>query len=203
MIPPWKKEKIFNIPNLLSSYRLLIFPVILWLAATRNEKPFVILICISLITDALDGFIARKFNLVTKFGAQIDNMADFVTFFLAIYGLFVFRWEFVRPHVWILFIFMGVLLFSYVLGLLKFRKMPGLHIYSCVATGYIQGLFFFVLFADRFYLWLYYFAIGFGTLAYLEKNVILMIIDEITPGKKGLYWILSEKRHNINSGHGK
>jgi len=43
-----KGEKVLNIPNLLSMYRLLVFPVILYMALTGKEEIFTILLCISL-----------------------------------------------------------------------------------------------------------------------------------------------------------
>ncbi|MDD4425006.1 MAG: CDP-alcohol phosphatidyltransferase family protein, partial [Mariniphaga sp.] len=62
-----KGENIFNLPNAISFYRLLMFPVILVLLWGKNEFWFVILLCINLVSDILDGNIARIFNLKTKF----------------------------------------------------------------------------------------------------------------------------------------
>ena len=44
-----KKEPLFNLPNLISFYRLIVFPLILWFAWSGNEQMFVIFICISLV----------------------------------------------------------------------------------------------------------------------------------------------------------
>ena len=147
MTAPREKENIYNVPNALSAYRLLVAPVILYLAVTGAEKPFIILICISLITDILDGFIARRFNLVTKLGGQIDNLADFATYLLAVYGLYRFRWQEVEPHAWLLWLFFAIFFISYFIGWIRFRKMPGLHLYSAVTAAYLQGFFLFMVFA--------------------------------------------------------
>ena len=189
-----QKENIFNVPNLLSGYRLLAFPVTLYLAIRGNEKAFVILICISLVTDVLDGLIARTFHLVTRFGASVDNLADFGTYIAALYGVFRFRWEAVRPHVWLLYVFVAVLLFSYSTAWIRFRKMPGLHLYSGMIKASLQGIFFFVLFAWGFWPWLYYLAGGWGILAYIEKTAVLFLLEDITPKTKGLYWLIKRKR---------
>ena len=194
MTAPREKENIYNVPNALSAYRLLVAPVILYFAVTGAEKPFIILICISLITDILDGFIARRFNLVTKIGAQIDNLADFATYMLAVYGLYRFRWEEVEPHAWLLWLFFAIFFISYFIGWIRFRKMPGLHLYLAVTAAYLQGFFLFMVFAVGFWPWLYFLAMGWGTIAYIEKCFVLMMIDEITPDNKGLYWVLKKKR---------
>ena len=47
-------ENVLNVPNFISLYRLLAFPVILFMALTGRENWFVILLCISLVSDVLD-----------------------------------------------------------------------------------------------------------------------------------------------------
>lgn len=187
-------EKIFNVPNLLSAYRLLAFPVTLFFAIRGDERTFVVLICVSLATDALDGFIARTFRLVTRFGGALDNAADLGTYAAALYGVFRFRWDAIRPHVWILYVFLGALLVSYTVAWIRFRKMPALHLYSGVIKASLQGVFFFVLFAFGFWPWLFYLAAGWGILAYVEKTAVLFLLDDIAPGTKGLYWVLARRR---------
>jgi len=87
-----KGENILNVPNAINFYRLIIFPVILVLGLTNNGKWFVVLLCISLISDILDGNITRIFKLQTRFGAVLDNLSDMGTYFLALLGTFLFRW---------------------------------------------------------------------------------------------------------------
>jgi cardiolipin synthase len=191
---PVRKERILNVPNLLSGYRLLAFPVTLFFAVRGDERTFVVLICISLVTDVLDGFIARTFHLVTRFGGALDNLADLGTYVAALYGVFAFRWDAIRPHVWILYVFLAALLFSYSVAWIRFRKMPGLHLYSGMVKATLQGVFFFVLFAFGFRPWLFYLAAGWGILAYIEKTAVLFLLEDIVPNTKGLYWLLKKQR---------
>jgi cardiolipin synthase (CMP-forming) len=190
----FKNENILNIPNAISFYRLIMFPVILLLAVMGYEKIFVILLCINLVSDIFDGFIARKFNLVTGFGAALDNLADIGTYALALYGIFTFKWSEIQPHAWFLYLFLSVFILSYLVAFVRFGKIPGLHIYSAVTAGYVQGIFFFVLFAWGFIPLFYYIAIGLGILAYSEKILVLMKLDDIRPGVKGLYWVLKKSK---------
>jgi CDP-diacylglycerol--glycerol-3-phosphate 3-phosphatidyltransferase len=170
------------------------FPVILGLAIAGNEKWFVILVCISLVSDILDGSIARAFNLQTKFGAGLDNLADIGTYILALYGLFRFRWKPVEPHAWLLYLFLGIFVMSYIVAFARFGKIPGLHLYAAVSAGYLQGIFFFVLFVWGFYPWLYYLAVGWGVIAYTEKTLVLLRLDDIRSGVKGLYWLNKQQK---------
>ena len=65
-----------NIPNIITFFRIiLIFPIIYFLEI--NLKSYVwFLIIIGGISDFADGFIAKKYNLKTSFGAIIDPLAD-------------------------------------------------------------------------------------------------------------------------------
>jgi len=189
-------ENIVNVPNFISLYRLLVFPVILYMAVTGRENWFVILLCISLVSDILDGNIARIFKLQTHFGAALDNLADICTIAMALLGMFIFKWTEISPHAWILYIFLAIFILSYIIAFIRFRKIPGLHLYSAVSAGYAQGIFFFVLFVSGFYPWLYYLVVIWGIIAYTEKILVLLRLDDIKIGVKGLYWLIRKEKEN-------
>jgi len=76
----FSKEDILTIPNMLSFFRLILIPVIVvcyW--KYDNYALSVVLILISGLTDVLDGFIARKFNMVSDFGKILDPIMDKLT----------------------------------------------------------------------------------------------------------------------------
>lgn len=64
-----------NIPNMLSATRLLFVPMFIFLYFT-NKPLALILFIIACITDILDGYIARRFNMITKIGKILDPVAD-------------------------------------------------------------------------------------------------------------------------------
>lgn len=76
----FKKEEILTIPNLLSLVRLLMIPLIIWLYAVKQEYGLALLMLfISWVTDVVDGFIARRFNMGSDFGKIFDPIADKLT----------------------------------------------------------------------------------------------------------------------------
>lgn len=190
-----KGENVLNVPNLISLYRLLVFPVILFMALTDRESWFVVLLSISLVSDVLDGNIARIYKLQTNFGAALDNLADIFTYAMALLGIFIFKWTDIEPHAWFLYLFLGVFVLSYLVAFYRFGKIPGLHLYSAVSAGYVQSIFFFVLFVFGFYPWMYFLAVGWGLIAYTEKIFVLLKIDDIKIGVKGLYWVMRDDKH--------
>lgn len=81
----FKKDEILTIPNLLSVVRLLLIPLIVWLYVAK-EQPFaaVAVIVLSGLTDILDGYIARHWDMVSDFGKILDPIADKLTQFALI-----------------------------------------------------------------------------------------------------------------------
>ncbi len=187
-----EKEKVFNLPNALSFYRILIFPFILYLLFAGREYQFSIFLCINLFTDFLDGFIARTFHLVTKIGARLDSLGDYGTYFLAFGGVFKFKSADLIHHGWILYLFLFLYITAHITHFIRFRNFPSMHLYSFKITGYLQGLLFFLWFFIGFFSLFYYFSIGFGILAVVETIVITFILKERRSNVKGLYWVLKE-----------
>lgn len=74
------EHKIITIPNLLSFFRLLLIPVIVWMYLVRqNTFGTVVLLALSGITDVVDGLIARKGNMISALGKALDPVADKLT----------------------------------------------------------------------------------------------------------------------------
>ncbi|HRR49983.1 MAG TPA: CDP-alcohol phosphatidyltransferase family protein [Bacteroidales bacterium] len=190
-----KEKQLFNIPNILTLYRIAVFPLILGFILSGKENLFAIFVIINLLTDVADGFIARKFKLETEFGAKIDSFADDLTYLAAIIGIFVFKWEDFMPYMTSFLIFVGFLIIPIIVYLIRLGKIPSFHLYMTKIGGYIQGLFFFCLFTIGFVPSLYYFMIVWGILGSLEHLAIQFYLKkEIRSNVKGLYWVLKEKK---------
>ncbi|WP_250228043.1 CDP-diacylglycerol--glycerol-3-phosphate 3-phosphatidyltransferase [Anaeropeptidivorans aminofermentans] len=71
-----------NLPNKLTVLRVCLIPVFLFfLLASPMGEPISRYVALSIFiiassTDALDGYIARKYNLITNFGKFMDPLAD-------------------------------------------------------------------------------------------------------------------------------
>lgn len=71
------EENIYNIPNSLTLLRVIIaFIIIYFIFADARIELIVGLFIVGMITDGLDGFIARRFNMKTEFGRKFDVLAD-------------------------------------------------------------------------------------------------------------------------------
>jgi len=74
------KHKIITIPNILSLFRLLLIPVIMWLYIVKEDPVLTtVILVLSGITDIVDGIVARKCHMVSDFGKAFDPVADKLT----------------------------------------------------------------------------------------------------------------------------
>ncbi|TVR72419.1 MAG: CDP-alcohol phosphatidyltransferase family protein [Marinilabiliales bacterium] len=188
-----RRQEILTVPNCLGFYRIFAFPFILWFVLSGKETLFAVFLTINLLTDVADGYIARRYDMVTEFGARLDSIADNLTYLLAFTGIYMFRLDDFMPHIVSFLVFAGLLLSSILLSLAKFRRFPSLHLYSFKIGGYIQGAFFIILFTVGFITPFYYLMITWSILAAMEHITIQLIIPEMRSDAKGLYWVLREK----------
>jgi CDP-diacylglycerol--glycerol-3-phosphate 3-phosphatidyltransferase len=169
------------------------FPYILYLCISRQEQLFVILLVINLITDVLDGLIARCFKMETEFGARLDAIADIGSFIAAIAGIFIFKAADIQPYLLSFSIFIFLLISTAAVSLIKFGRLSSIHLYSWKIGGYIQGAFFIVLFIFGFYPVFYYIMVIWGIFECCEHIIVHLIIKEMKSDIKGLYWVLKNK----------
>jgi cardiolipin synthase len=65
-----------TIPNLITIGRILLVPVIVWLTVTGQPLTAFIVFVIAGISDGIDGFLARQFNMRSDLGGYLDPIAD-------------------------------------------------------------------------------------------------------------------------------
>lgn len=79
----YTKREIFSIPNIMSYVRLLLIPVFCWLYLTaETDRDFLwasVVVLISSLTDLMDGWVARRFHMITDIGKVLDPVADKLT----------------------------------------------------------------------------------------------------------------------------
>ena len=73
-------NKVFTIPNILSFFRLILIPVLIWsYVVKKNYAATGWILLLSGLTDIADGFIARRFHMISKLGKILDPVADKLT----------------------------------------------------------------------------------------------------------------------------
>ena len=95
-----RKEKVINIPNALTILRICLLPVVVVYYRKGDTLGALVSYLIAMMTDAVDGFIARRCNQITSLGKLLDPIADKLSL-LTLLGLFVADGEI---PVWVLVI---------------------------------------------------------------------------------------------------
>jgi cardiolipin synthase len=65
-----------SIPNLITLARILLVPVMVWAIAAGEMQVAFALFLLAGLSDLVDGFLAKRFNMATELGAYLDPLAD-------------------------------------------------------------------------------------------------------------------------------
>ncbi len=118
------------LPTLLSGARLALMPAVLTAALTGSRWWFVALLTAALLTDALDGFLARRLNAYSDLGRKLDSAADYVTMITGIAGIALLWPDVMRRELpWVI---AGLVAFFAVIvyGLVRLGRPPCYHTWA-------------------------------------------------------------------------
>src|SRR3569623_676552 len=65
-----------NIPNFITLGRIVLVPVVVWAIASSQMMVAIVQFAVAGLSDAVDGFLAKRFNMTTELGALLDPIAD-------------------------------------------------------------------------------------------------------------------------------
>lgn len=122
LISRFSNKDLVKLPNILCYIRFILIPIFVLLyikADTRSEYVRAALVVfISGATDFFDGFIARKFDMITDLGKLLDPLADKMTQAALIFVLVIkIRWMFL-----LLILFVVMQLFLLIAGIVMLKK---------------------------------------------------------------------------------
>ena len=116
-----------TLPNLLSGLRLGLTPVLLYLAHGDHRTVFLAVLALSLLSDAVDGILARWLGQTSQLGARLDSWADLLTgLSLPLCAWWLWPGPVAQEAPWL-----TALVFCYlmpvVLGFVRFRRLTSYH----------------------------------------------------------------------------
>jgi cardiolipin synthase (CMP-forming) len=71
-----RKGAVLNLPNLITLGRILLVPVVVWAIASNEMQAAFVLFLLAGVSDAVDGFLAKRFHMKSELGAYLDPLAD-------------------------------------------------------------------------------------------------------------------------------
>ena len=175
---------LFSAPNLLSGGRLALTPVLLALAWHGRATAFLSCLAIALLSDALDGLLARRRAGGSYLGTKLDSWADIALCLSVPLGMWWLWPDLVRRVAG----FVGAMVTCYAIpalfALLKYRRLPSYHTRTAKLAGVLMGTGGFVTLAGG-PAWTFHLA---------ALAVVIEAIDEVA-----VTAILPQQRFNVPS----
>ena len=182
-----------HIPNIISALRLAATPVLLVLAWLGQREAFAWLLVAALLSDIVDGAIARHFKFTSELGARLDSTADLLLFGVAAYGIWAFHPQLVSEHAGAFLLVLGLWIGGSLAGFLRYGRMASFHTFLSRATAYALGGFIAVLFLWGFNAWLFRAGVGLAVVSQIEEFILLAMLPNWTPNVGGLYRLLKNR----------
>lgn len=190
--------KNYNIADWLSFYRIAAAPFLLVLIGLDHRLLFSCFLLISYLTDALDGYLARKLKITSPRGSQLDSFGDQITLIVGLVGLFYFEMAFIKIHLKLIIIAFIPYVSQMLIAYFKYGKATAFHTYLAKLSAILQSIF--ILFSLFFFpeKHLFYIMIIIGVLETIEEITLIFMYDNWASDVKGIYWALRDKRRLKN-----
>lgn len=178
-----------NLPNLLTGFRFVAAPVLLWLAWNGHGIAFMGLLAVAFLTDMLDGMVARLTGQVTQFGATLDSWADVITY-LTIALCCWWLWpEMVRRELFYVGLIIASCLLPALAGILKFGRFTSYHTWGVKFAAASMGLTLYLLFLYGS-TWPFRIAAVICILAAIEEIIITLLLHEPESNLRSVWDVL-------------
>lgn len=163
----------FVLPNLVTSIRIIGAVAILFLEPL--SLPFYLVYGLCGLSDALDGFLARKLGASSRIGSLLDSVSDLIFYSVMAVVIFPTLYELLSLGNWLVILIpVGLQLIGYIICAIKFRKFSALHTYANKALSVIVFAFPFSFIGYIYLLYNLYIYIGCIVAFYAGIEIILI-----------------------------
>lgn len=177
-------EKV-TLPNCITSVRIIGTVAMIFTAAL--SPAFFVLYTLCGLSDALDGWVARKTNSITEFGSRLDSIADLFFYIVMIVKILHILWRLVPTWFW--YVLGGIVamrIASYTTAAIRFHRFASTH----AKMNKISGL---LIFATPYFLTLPFaagyccFVVLFGAAASAKELVLHLTRSEYRENHDALF----------------
>lgn len=127
-------KKIITVANAMTAFRIVGSLCLIFIS--YDTVAFFILYSLCGLSDALDGFVARRTNSVTPLGSKLDSIADLTFYSVMCYKILPILMELLPLWLWIMtFSVIFVRILAYVAAAIRFKRFASIHTYLNKATG--------------------------------------------------------------------
>ena len=179
-----------RVPNIISGIRILSAPILLLLAWEGYRNAFIVLLLASLVSDAIDGYIARRFNVSSKLGTRLDSLGD-MAIYLTVPICAWWLWpQILKQEALFVFIAIAAYVVPLIVGLIKFRKVPSYHTLGAKIAAVFMSIAILFMFLTEF-TWIFRIAAIFQAVVACEEILITIRLPILQSNVKSIWHVSS------------
>jgi len=120
-------QTLWTIPNMLSLFRLACAPFLVLSGMAETPIPFFIILGLMLLSDALDGFLARLLHQQSVLGAKLDSYGDYATYLAVALGAWLQWPERIEREALPILFAVAVFILPALVSIVKFHRFASYH----------------------------------------------------------------------------
>jgi cardiolipin synthase len=182
-----------NTPNAISIARLCATVFLLSAVFHRDMDLFKWLLLACLLSDILDGLIARAFHLTSKLGAALDSAADMLTMLIGLFGVWIFQRTFVHEHMAGVLIVAVFYVAEIVAAVFRYGRLSSFHTLLDRVAAYAGGIFVMSLFLWGYHGWLFQLTVLVYIVSLTEEMMLICILPAWKTDVGNIFRVLAER----------
>lgn len=173
------------LPNAISVARCCCVPILAWLAFRRSDSAFAALLLPVLLSDVVDGWLARRLGAVSRLGALLDSVADILVILVIVYAIWPLHPEVYTSDGWVIIGVVLVWVVAHLFSLWRYGRLASFHTWLIRIGIFMFYVFALYLFLIGFEPWLLYLAAAVCALGAVEHFILLALLPTWTPDLHG------------------
>ncbi len=191
-----RAARIATLPNLLTSFRFIAAPVLVWLALNGRHRAYLVLLALSFATDVLDGVIARLLHQESELGSMLDTSADVVIYITVPLTAWWLWPALMRQELPFVLVIVASYAVPALAGVLKFGVITSYHTWATKLAVLLACAAAYVMFVGG-PTWPFRLATVFCVIAALEQITITMVLRERRNDVQSIWHVL----RGLSEGH--
>ncbi len=188
------KKQFLTVPNLLSLSRVVFLPLLVYLVLLGQHGLFLLLFIAVGSTDFFDGYVARRFNMVTETGKMLDSTVDVFFYVATAWFFYQLHPEYLMaPNSYFLIVFFSLFALSFIVSFVRCGKPIMMHTFLLRLNGVLV----YFLITPSYFLNTTYFVTAILIIyivAIVEEMVIFVRFGQVDPDTPSLLSLLERAK---------
>ena len=151
---------------------------------------------VSFSSDALDGFVARRFDLESDRRGRLDSIADEFLLATGVLAFYRFEADFFMEHRVLILAVLSTYFFQLGFSLVRYGTFSSFHTISARVAAVVQAVFFGAMMLFGVTPWLFFVMIVVSAIELIEENVLIAMFPRWRAHVNGIYWVLRDRKQN-------